>query len=65
MSYKLPHEIRSKDGTSIYRCRSCGTDENLRWFGGTSCPVCTKIECINEIRREFNEAYFSDDENNS
>lgn len=52
-----PDQINERDGTVHYRCRACGAGKNLRWFGGTSCPVCKDNEaCATELSREVEEA---------
>lgn len=53
---KLPHEIRRQDGSPAYHCRTCLTTEDLRWFNGTSCPVCRKPECSKELWGEWDAA---------
>lgn len=54
-----PHEIRRADGSAAYHCRACRAEENLRWFRGTSCPVCSKPECSAELNVEYMTAYSS------
>lgn len=54
--YPLPHEIKGVYGEIIYKCRVCHASEKLHWYGGTSCPVCDRPECIAALNEEFQEA---------
>lgn len=57
MSTRAPHEIRAADGSAVYHCRVCRTEEALQWFNGTSCPVCKRPECVKELWAEYDAAY--------
>jgi hypothetical protein len=52
-----PHEIRLNDGSPAYKCRSCRATENLYWYKGTSCPVCTNADCTQALDNEWAKAY--------
>jgi hypothetical protein len=51
-----PGEINAKYPEPVYRCRACRSAENLRWFGGTSCPVCDKPECSAALVKEIEDS---------
>ena len=52
--HSSPGDINSHFGRTVYNCRPCGTDQNLSWFNGTSCPVCDKPECTKALWEEWN-----------
>lgn len=53
-----PDDVNQRDGVMHYRCRSCRVDHGLHWYRGTSCPVCSKPECIKFCDDEFAQAYY-------
>jgi hypothetical protein len=50
-----PDEINKKNGAH-YRCRPCGASSGLRWYRGTSCPVCANPECVKALDAEWGQA---------
>lgn len=52
-----PDEINAAPGGPFYRCRRCRVATGLSWYRGTSCPVCSKPECIAFCDREWQQAY--------
>lgn len=52
-----PDQINEQMGKVVYRCRPCRAESGLHWFNGTSCPVCSKPECTEALRKEWAEAY--------
>lgn len=52
-----PDQINEQHGQIFYRCRNCRAATGLSWWGGTSCPVCSRQECIEAVRREYHEAF--------
>jgi hypothetical protein len=51
--YPEPHEINERHGQIFYRCRPCQSSENLHWYRGTSCSVCSKPECTVALDKEW------------
>lgn len=56
----IPDQINATHRQVIYRCRACQAESGLRWFAGTSCPVCSKPECSAVLTKEIEEAFAAD-----
>lgn len=54
MSFLSPDQINEKHGAS-YKCRACRISTGLHWYRSTSCPVCSKPECIAKLDCEWAE----------
>lgn len=54
-----PDEINARYPEPVYRCRNCRAATGLRWFGDTSCPVCSRPECYDAVSAEYQAAYQS------
>lgn len=50
---KTPDEINSQYPDPVYRCRGCHVGSGLHWYRDTSCPVCSKPECIAQVDAEW------------
>ena len=48
-----PDEINSKTDNPYYRCFGCRVATGLHWYRDTSCPVCSKPECIALVDAEW------------
>lgn len=52
-----PDEINLDLNRVVYRCRACGVGTGLHWFHGTSCPACSRPECVQKLEAEWKAAY--------
>lgn len=52
-----PDDINAERGAPVYRCRPCRAETGLSWYRGTSCPVCSRPECIAALDAEWLQAY--------
>lgn len=59
---ETPDEINARPGGPFYRCRRCRVASGLDWYRGTSCPVCRDPACIAFCDREWEQAYYADDD---
>ncbi len=50
-----PSQINEQCNEIAYRCRVCQTHVDLKWFYGTSCPVCKNPDCYETLVDEFNQ----------
>jgi hypothetical protein len=56
MSNLSPDQINARHEKAVYHCRACRVESGLHWYRGTSCPVCSKPECIQFCDREWDQA---------
>ena len=60
MRTDTPEEINARYADPVYRCFSCRTPTGLHWYRDTSCPICSRPECIAACDAQWNKALSED-----